>query len=190
MPAWPLSRIQTFLANSVPVISASFLHGVQDVVVALFNGVISVKSLVADATGANVVAPTAGDIVASRSLKAGRATSGTTTPTPTTISGEVGKGGAVLAWAFINADGTLGRGYGIEAVSRASTGIYDVKHSAVVSDPDHVMAVASAVSNNPPVWCNVVNASVAAGKATMRVHCQSTGPTYANTEFYIVFFGE
>jgi hypothetical protein len=69
--AWPLSRIVTFVNNSVPVIAENFLNGVQDWVVNLSLGLVSLKAVVADGAGGAAVTPVAGTVTAGASLGTG-----------------------------------------------------------------------------------------------------------------------
>lgn len=146
MATWPLSRIQTFLANSVPVISEVFLNGVQDVIVAVFNATITLKALVVDGTGATVVTP-------------GLPTIGTTLPGVAPIRGEYARDaapagmGCVNAGFIDNAGAGLSAGFGIYELHRTGAGNYyvvftrkpsvaDAKYSVVqVTGPDDVQAV-------------------------------------------------
>lgn len=123
--AWPLSRIDTFISRSVPRISAAFLNLVQDTVNQLFNGVISLKSLIVDNTGGNVVAPSG-------------ATIGPTYPSAAPAPGEYVKHGEVAALAHVSGGfvpplGAAGQGllagFGIHDMTRVGAGEYNITFS-------------------------------------------------------------
>lgn len=189
MPTWPLSRIQSFLANSVPVISAAFLNGVQDVVVALFNGVISVKALVADATGANVVAPTAGDIAASRSLRAGRAAAAGTAPTGAVEAGELTKGLVPVGWANMN--GTLQRGVNVYAAARTAQGIYEITFDRVLTDATKTCPVVTIYGSGVPRHYNTnSDATGVGGRVKVTVQITDGVPANQDAPFVLFLMGE
>lgn len=60
MAVWPLARYVDFFARSTPRISAVFLNLVQDTIVGLFSGAVSLVSLTVDSTGGAAVTPQPG----------------------------------------------------------------------------------------------------------------------------------
>lgn len=191
MPTWPLSRIQTFLANSVPVISASFLNSLQDAAVALFNGVISVKALVADATGANVVAPTAGDIAASRSLRAGRAAAAGTAPTGAVEAGELTKGLVPVGWCYTLGNGTLQRGVNVYAVSRTAQGVYEITFDRVLTDATKTCPLVTIFGSGTPRHYNTnSDATGVGGRVKVTVQITDSVPANQDAPFALLLMGE
>lgn len=189
--AWPLSRIQTFIANSVPVIGVALLHGLQDAQVALFNGVISVKALVADATGANVVAPTAGDVVASRSLRAGRAVAGNTAPTGAVEAGELVKALVPAGWCNLLGNGTLQRGVNVYAAARTAQGIYDITFDVILANPTKACPLVTIFNDGTPRHFNSNAAGTGVG-GRVKVTVQITDAVPANQDapFVLALFGD
>ena len=55
---WPLSRYQDFVDNTVPAITAAFLHAVQDALSKVYLGTQSLKAMVIDGTGGSTTSPT------------------------------------------------------------------------------------------------------------------------------------
>ena len=135
--AWPLSRYQDFTDNTVPAIAAAFLHALQDAIAKVYDGTQTLKALVVDGTGGVAATPTAGDISASRSVRVGRAVSGTSAPTPTVAAGEIGVG--VNPWGWGSCDGTVfTRGVRVNSFVRNGVGDYTITFSAGLSDPANV----------------------------------------------------
>ena len=107
--AWPLTPLTTYLAGLPPAIKAFDLNAIQTTLTQLFNGTISVKSLIADSTGGVVTAVPAGEV------RAGRAVASTTFPNPITHTdgGVLCRSSVVLGWVVVDALGNLGHGYNV-----------------------------------------------------------------------------
>ncbi len=133
--AWPLSRITDFIARQTKI-SAAFLNALQDWPIALSLGTVSLKSVAVDGTGGAAASAVAGDVRASRSVRAGRVVSGTTTPTPTVDAGEMGKGGVSAGWARVTEAGALVRGVGVTSVTRTGAGHYDIVFGLLTNPAD------------------------------------------------------
>ena len=123
--AWPLTPLTTYLAGLPPGIKAFDLNAIQTTLNQLFNGSISVKSLIADAVGGVVTALPAGEIRANRSV------SSATFPNPITHpnSGVLCRATGVLGWCVVDGLGNLGHGYNVisgPGSVRSAPGIYIV----------------------------------------------------------------
>ena len=107
--AWPLTPLTTYLAGLPPGVKAFDLNAIQTTLNQLFNGSISVKSLIADAVGGVATALPAGEIQANRSV------SSATFPNPITHtgSGVLCRATGVLGWVLVDALGNLGHGYNV-----------------------------------------------------------------------------
>ena len=116
---WPLSRYQDFTDNTVPAITAAFLHAVQDALSKVYLGTQSLKAMVIDGTGGSTTSPTSPAI-------------GTTLPQTAPIRGEVARDAApagmgCISGGFIdNAGAGLLAGYGIHELHRTGAGDYYV----------------------------------------------------------------
>ncbi len=64
MASWPLARYVDFFSRSTPRISAVFLNSIQDVVVGLFSGTLSLAGLTVDSTGGAAISATPGWVIA------------------------------------------------------------------------------------------------------------------------------
>ena len=142
---WPLSRYQDFVDNTVPAITAAFLHAVQDAIIKVYNGTQSLKAMVIDGTGGSATSPTSPAI-------------GTTLPQTAPIRGEYARDAApagmgCISGGFIdNAGAGLLAGFGIHELHRTGAGNYyvvftrkpsvaDAKYSVVqVTGPDDAQA--------------------------------------------------
>lgn len=170
--AWPLSRYQDFVDNAVPAIASAFLHAVQDAQNHVYRGTQTLKALVVDGTGGAAATPTAGDIVASRSVRVGRAVSGTSAPTPSAALGEIGVG--VSAWGWGACDGTgLTRGVRVDSFVRNAAGDYTITFSAGLGDPTNVAPWVKIIDGTGAVnavYQPIIDLSVSGGtKPVLRV---------------------
>ena len=59
---WPLSRYQDFVDNTVPAITAAFLHAVQDAIGKVYSGTQTLKAMIIDGVGGSAATPPAGTI--------------------------------------------------------------------------------------------------------------------------------
>lgn len=118
--AWPLQRLVTFVARTVPVISADdFLNAIQDWVVDLSLGLVSVKGITCDGTGGAAVPGPIGCAKVTRDIAS------PTIPTPdATDPGEVHKYSAPAAVGSITTgfDNAAEIGFGIYSTARLTPG--------------------------------------------------------------------
>jgi len=186
--AWPLSRFQDFVDNTLPVITAAFLHAVQDAAIKVYDGTQTLKALTVDGGGGSAVAPTAGDITASRSMNPGRTVSGTSVPTTTTVAGELTKGFVPVAWGRVTGTtGALKRGAGLFACTRSAQGVYSVTAHAVLGDAVNFATLVTAEIIGGIVI--VAPQAANAGRPVVQITIQVAG---ANTDanFSFAIFGE
>ena len=187
--AWPNSRLQDFIANLLPVIKATTLNMIQDWIVAISKGRITVLSLTTDAVGGNAVVPANdGDIVASRSVRAGKVVSATTTPTPAVDANEMGKGFVPLAWGRITGTtGALKRAAGVFSCTRTAQGVYTIIARGVPTDGTNfgTLVTPEIIGGSPIVAPQAPNA----GRPVVQITIQVAG---ANTDadFSFAILGE
>ena len=141
---WPLSRYQDFVDNTVPAITAAFLHALEDAQGHVYRGTQTLKALVVDGTGGAAASPTAGDISASRSLRVGRTSAGSSMPTATVDLGEVTRGQVVAGWAVYDG-ASMTRGVRVTSFVRNGTGDYTVTFSPVLVDAANVVPLCNIV---------------------------------------------
>lgn len=187
--AWPNSRLQDFIANLLPVIKATTLNAIQDWVVAISKGRITVHSLTTDAVGGNAIVPANdGDIVASRSVRAGKVVSDTTTPTPAVDANELGKGFVPLAWGRVTGtNGNLKRAAGVFSCTRTAAGVYTIIARGVPTDgTNFATLVTSEIIGGIVI---VAPQAANAGRPVVQITIQVAG---ANTDanFSFAIFGE
>lgn len=137
--AWPLTPLRTFIADSVPVIDAEFLTLIQETINDLFEGVISLKSLVVDAVGGDPTSTPAG------SIQVGRLVGSNAEPSANAVAkGQINVESvptsvAHISGGFVN----VLWGFGVHAVDRhpggAAQGDYDVtfQHTPSGADVNH-----------------------------------------------------
>lgn len=124
--AWPLQRFLTFVAQQTPAISAAFLNAVQDAIVGLELGILTVKTLVVDGTGGAAAVPAAPAI-------------GTALPQTAPIRGEYVRDAAPAAMGCVgggfidNAGAGLRMGFGIHELHKNAAGDYYVVFTRVPS---------------------------------------------------------
>lgn len=119
--AWPLSRFRDHIANTT-VIGADLLNAVQDKIVALFSGTLTVKSLVIDGTGGASSSPAAGEIHVSRVVADSNEPSGAATN-----KGQLYKESCPTTKAAISGGfATVTWGFGVYSVTRNGNGDYTV----------------------------------------------------------------
>lgn len=188
---WPLSRYQDFVDNVAPAIVAAFLHALQDALIKIYDGTQSLKALVVDGTGGSAVAPTAGDIVASRSLRAGRAVAGNTTPTGAVEAGELVKELVPVGWVNLLGNGTLQRGVNIYAAARTAQGLYDITFDVILANPTKACPVVTVFNDGTPRHFNSNAAATGVG-GRVKVTIQITDGVPANQDapFVLVLFGD
>jgi len=186
---WPLSRYQDFVDNTVPAITAAFLHAVQDALIRLYDGTQSLKALVVDGTGGSAVTPTAGDIMASRSLRAGRAVAGNSAPTGAVEAGELVKALVPVGWIQMN--GTMVRGVNVYDAARTAQGLYDITFDVVLANPTKSCPVVTIYNSGTPRFYNSNAAATGVG-GRVKVTVQVTDGVPANQDapFVLVLFGD
>ena len=191
--AWPLSRYQDFVDNTVPAITAAFLHAVQDAIGKIYSGTQTLKALVVDGTGGAAATPTAGDISASRSVRVGRTISGTTAPTTKTDAGELTLSCVPVGWARLDNARALIRGVNIYEVDSAlGNGIYRVTFDRVLGAIGASAPIATLYGTtlHLHVSCSVDNLGVG-GRVQVTVTVYDSGGTPQNPGgLTIVLFGE
>ena len=135
---WPVgTRFLDFVDNTVPGFTAAFAHALQDAIRKVYDGTQTLKALVVDGVGGAAASPTAGDISASRSVRAGRTVSGTSAPTTKTDAGELTLSCVPVGWARLDGSRALLRGVNVYAVDAGvGTGIYRVTFDRVLGSTD------------------------------------------------------
>lgn len=123
--AWPLSRLTTYIANSVPAIKAFDLNEIQDKLADLYAGLRSIKGLVVDGVGGVAATAVAGAVQVSASVV------GLAWPTVVTQLGLLAKEHipAAMGHFSLNSPPTLLAGINIKSTSRAGAGDYTVTFS-------------------------------------------------------------
>ena len=192
--AWPLSgRYQDFTDNTVPAITAAFLHAVQDAIGKIYSGTQTLKALVVDGTGGVAATPQPGDISASRSLRAARTVSGTTAPTNTVDAGELPLSLVPVGWARLDSLRGLIRGVNVYAVdSGLGNGIYQVTFDRVLAAIGASAPIATlyGTSLHLHVSCSVDNLG-AGGRVRVTATVYDSGGVATNPGgLIIVLFGE
>lgn len=134
--AWPSSRLQDFLSGTPPFIEALTLNSIQDTIIAIVSGTVTVNTLYADGTGGGALSQLPGLVVASGLV------THTFLPGPNTYAaGTLAQGTVPRAWAVVNADGSFGRGYKVYSTGRTMgvpVGEYTVVFSTLPADPVNV----------------------------------------------------
>jgi hypothetical protein len=131
-----LARLTTYAAGVVPRIKAADLNGIQDAIVELILGSITVKQLHVDGTGNAASSVSAGDIKASGAVRPQRSGFGTTLPTGTLAIDEHTKGYTRTATFTIATPGdppTFGGGDAVYAMEYLSTGLYRITWDLVLT---------------------------------------------------------
>lgn len=194
--AWPLSRYQDFVDNTVPAITSAFLHAVQDALSRVYLGTQSIKALVIDGVGGSAVTGRAGTAVVSASQ--GSAPAGAAPRTPTSANGEVGKGRVAMAWGRVNADGTLRYAVNVyEASYTGSGGIYEVVLNTAPSST-YAWAMQATVVGGGAALAQQETVTIAspgweitgAGRLRFRVVVYDTGGSGVTRDFTFVVWGE
>lgn len=139
--AWPLSRLTTYIANSVPAIKAFDLNEIQDKLADLYAGLRSIKGLVVDGVGGVAATAVAGAVQVSASVV------GLAMPTAVTQLGLLAKEHipAAIGHFALNAPPTLLAGINIKDTSRAGAGDYTVTFSFKPPGLDATRAVVIAI---------------------------------------------
>jgi hypothetical protein len=187
--AWPLSRLTTYLANSVPAIKALDLNELQDKLSDLYAALRSIKALVVDGNGGNAVTGRAGTVKVS-ATDSGTEGGGAAPLTPTVALGEFGRGLVPIGWAYVKgSDGTLLRGINVRDTTRGGVGSYLVEFNVAPSDSVNCCAL---------VTCDTTYRLARAqcslsGGGRVQVEVLIVNPqavAAADSGFYLLLFGE
>lgn len=152
--AWPLSRLYDFVANTVPTINEDFLDAIQDWVIALTTGAVSVLGLTCDGTGGQLAIPREGAVVTSRTYNS------TTVPSPDSglVLGEHHKHSAPAAMGTIApGNNQVDCGWGIYSTEELPGTGYKVTLHAKPSGGDadnSVILALGALAAGPYEWTN------------------------------------
>ena len=137
---WPLSRFQDFTDNTVPAITAAFLHAVQDAISKVYLGTQSLKALVIDGVGGSAASPTSPAV-------------GTTVPGTAPLRGEYARDAApagmgCISGGFIdNAGAGLSSGFGIYELHKNGGGDYYVVFTRLPSTASASKSVVQVLSS-------------------------------------------
>lgn len=193
--AWPLSRIQTFIAN-VTTITANFLNTAQDGVIGLYQGTgsggLTVKSVEADGTGAaakSVEDGTAlGQAVASSLSK--RSTS---LPNTSTVLGRTYKEGHFLANAtFTIVAGPaiqLVEGEGVKSISRAAAGDYTIVTNLTPAHPAEAKCQATLINATTCLSISTTASAGGGGEVSVRVYILDVTDVAVDNDFTLTVWG-
>lgn len=172
MPAWPLSRWTDFVANNLPVISAAFLNAVQDVIVGLCSGTVTLKALVIDGAGGSAATPLAGTLTLSA------ITSGATVPTTSGPAAQADRGSVAVSWIKFYGTGTIDRAHNVHAFSRTGAGVYVVTLPWALSHP----LITHGLYASGGGWtCRVLD-TVSGGKTVITVSTYDATATLADVD--------
>lgn len=139
MASWPLARHVDFIPNSLPVISADALNALQDFIVALCKGEVSLCSVTVDGSGGKSATPLEGGISLTRRVFGSYLTGSSS---PSVDLTEVHLGRLLAAWAVVYASGKLARAVNIKSIQRTGVGVYVVEcHVRLDSDKTYLYPV-------------------------------------------------
>lgn len=181
--AWPLSRFQDFVDNTLPVITAAFLHAVQDAAIKLYDGTQSLKALLVDGVGGSAVSPPAGTIQLTSDYGAAAHAEGVLTlrMIPFAIVGFAG--GAASGFTASSSDN-------IASCTRNSAGNYTAvtltcpaAHSGLADGTEIFTHAQVSVRFTGPFFCDVrVFKTTVAGTARLRAEVRTWNPAGAATD--------
>lgn len=168
--AWPLSRYIDYLVGTVPRIGAAFLNSVQDKIVGIYTGGLTLKAVTVDGTGANSATPTAGWISASVGVVAAVLKA---TQAMGTTSGATGVLYAELvpfaAGKIKGSDGSVLLGRNVASVTRTGAGYYQV---TLRSCPAAYSALADNTAVDVPILVTYAHSSSLVEAVPTALNCK------------------
>lgn len=190
--AWPVDARSVVFQNGT-VVSPDFLNDVQDKIVGVYGGTLSLKAMVVDGTGAAVTAPTAGTMTASGNISAPTMTpttaiSGTVAPTTATTLNKLYKELVPIAAGHVTAAGALYWGVNINSVTRTGSGAFYVTLVTAATGVNTYFVLAQ-VHNyaNAGGSVGIIPANTSASRIDFALQLTNTGATLDSDFGFIVY---
>lgn len=184
--AWPATPLTTYSAGTTPTIKAFDLNAFQSAINGIITGTYSLKGLLLDGTGGNVVAPPPGAAQVTAQL------TGTSAPTTPFTVPTLGTGNVLGGWANVNgATATLNRGFNVYSIARtagAPIGDYEVTFHGVRADPNFAGCWATVIDTGTAAACGVKPSSFG-GRQVLQVRTYVAG-ALADRGFICGFYSE
>lgn len=182
--AWPLSVRTVYTAGTLPAIKAADLNAIQDAIVGIYAGTLSVKSLDVDGTGGAASSVLAGTIRLATTF------TGTTAPTTTVPAGTLTRAACPVGWAEVSSAGALVLGYNIRSTARVGAGYYEIVLNAVTSNPTKACVLANPRGGLVPAYAQTFAYDDGGGRQGAKVFMWNKDGVDYDGDFYVVVFGE
>lgn len=169
--AWPLSPLTSYVGTTTPYIKATDLNSFQSAINGVFNGTLSLKSVVVDGTGGAASSPSAGEIHVSRVVADAAEPS-----TSTTNKGQIYKESCPTTKAAISGGfATVTWGYGVYAVTKTGFGDYLVICKEIPTGNDPAKSVVHVTATTDVAHDRVVLTKSVDGSNRLVVQVQFIG---------------
>lgn len=193
--AWPLSRIQNFIAN-VTTLTANFFNTVQDGVIGLYQGTgsggLTVKSVEADGTGAAAKGVEDGAVLG-KAVASSLSKRSTSLPNTSTTLARTYLEGHLLANGTFDIDGggnlVIIEGEGFKSATKNGTGDYTIVTNLTPAHPAEAKAQVTMVNATVNLSPSYVATATGGGEVSVRIKVLDASDTNADCGFCLSVWG-